>query len=127
MDMKIFNTGNWMNANVIGAGARQLIIQKVVPEEVEEGKAPKPVVYFMGESLGLPLNKTNLNFLISAFGNESDAWVGKTVEVFTMPVQYAGKMMQGVRIRLPAAAQQPVAAPAADVPRSVEAGLDYTA
>jgi hypothetical protein len=114
-----------MNANVIGSTARQLIIQKVVPEEVEEGAPPKPVVYFMSEPLGLPLNKTNLNFLIGTFGGESDAWVGKTVEVFTMPVQYSGRMMQGVRMRVPSAPSQE--ALATDVPHSVEAGLDYTA
>jgi len=116
MDMNQFNAGNYMNANVIGATARSLIIQRVVPEEVEEGKAPKPVLYFMSEPLGLPLNKTNLNFLIGAFSTESDSWIGKTIEVYTTPVQFGGKMVQGVRMRLPAAVQS-----------AEPATLDYTA
>ena len=144
MDMNIFQAGNWLNAAALGPAPRPFVIQSVTPQEVDEGKPPKPVVMFMGEPRGLPLNKTNLTFLINTFGSESDDWIGRTVMVLTVPVNFQGQMVQGVRMQLPVAAPAPadvapapvapVAAPVppavdvtADIPRSVETGLDYTA
>ena len=158
MDMNMFQTGNWLNAAALGPTPRPFVIQSVTPQEVDEGKPPKPVVMFMGESRGLPLNKTNMGFLITAFGSESDAWIGRTIELFTTPVNFQGQIVSGVRMRLPAAVAQPAVQPVqpaqvapqpaqlapqpaqvapppmpaqpvvdvnADIPRSVEAGLDY--
>ena len=130
MDMNQFQAGNWLNAAALGPHPRQLVIQAVTPQVVDEGNPPKPVVMFMGEPRGLPLNKTNLTKLITAFGSESDAWVGKTIEVYTEPVNFQGQMVQGVRMRLPAPVQQPVQQPAVQQPavqQPAQPAVDVTA
>jgi len=46
------------------------------------------------------LNKTNLKLLAAMFGDDTDQWVGKEVEVYFDPsVSYAGQMVGGLRVR----------------------------
>ena len=59
----------------------ELTIRSVVLEELksEDGSEQKPICYFEEGERGLLLNKTNWNALAQQFGDESDAWAGKTV------------------------------------------------
>jgi len=51
---------------------------------------PKPMV----------LNVTNLKRLAKALGDDTDGWMGKTVELYTDPdIEYAGKVVGGLRLR----------------------------
>jgi len=59
----------------------------------------KVVLYFQGKEKGMALNKTNFNCLVSNFGSDSDDWVGNTVELFSMDVEFQGKMVPGLRLR----------------------------
>jgi hypothetical protein len=69
--------------------------------EEEEGKKSKPVMYFGGEIKPLILNNTNWMTLESEWGDDSDSWKGKTVELYCDPnVMFGKKMVGGVRIRV---------------------------
>ena len=51
----------------------------------------------------LILNKANDDTLCEAFGDEDEAWDGKTAELFVdKSITFAGKRVGGVRIRIPA-------------------------
>ena len=54
---------------------------------------------FTGAKKSLVLNKTNASTLVSAFGDDTDAWSGRTVELFTVPVNFNGRTYDGVRVR----------------------------
>ena len=49
--------------------------------EVEEGKFEKPVITFE-DGLKLSLNKTNVRTLIRAFGQDSNDWISRLVDLY---------------------------------------------
>ena len=61
----------------------------------------KPVLYFAGSTKGRVLNKVNANALTALYGDETDEWAGKSVEVFTIHTEFQGKVTQGLRLGEP--------------------------
>ena len=75
----------------------QVIIDTVVTEKV--GDDIKPVVYFRGKEKGLGLNKTNANAIVKAYGDDSDGWPGKGLELFPSTTEYMGDTVDCIRLR----------------------------
>lgn len=61
----------------------------------------KPILYFRGKEKGLVLNKTNSNNISAAYGYETDAWAGQTIELFPTMVDFQGKSVEAIRCRAP--------------------------
>jgi hypothetical protein len=98
------------------------VIQSVEMQEIDgdNGKEKKVVAYIKGVEKGWIVNRTNGNIIADAYGDDTDAWVGKTIELFNNPsVTYAGKRVGGISVRIPTTAPQsnPIQAPA---PAAVE-------
>lgn len=106
--------GTYLSGTDLAGKTHQMTIEAVAVEEVGEGREEKLVVAFVGARKSLVLNKTNASALVSAFGDDTDSWVGRSVELFTMPVNFNGRTFDGIRVRPAAAA--PVAAPAPAAP-----------
>ncbi len=72
-------------------------------KELGQGKEKetKAVLYFEGKEKGMVLNKTNAGVLGDAFGDETDDWKGEEIILFAKEVEYQGKPMMGLRIKLP--------------------------
>ena len=64
------------------------------------GDEQKLVMYFAGSDRGLVLNKTNANITAEMYGPETDDWTGKPVTLFPARVEYAGKIVDAIRIKL---------------------------
>lgn len=62
----------------------------------------KPCLLFVGAGKGLLLNRTNALVLVEAFGDETDAWRGRVVELYPTKVPFRGKLVDAVRLRIPA-------------------------
>lgn len=82
------------------------------------GDDEKIIIHFNELEKGLATNKINLK-LMEAFykSSDTDDWVGKKIVLWDdVSVMYAGKVVGGIRVRLPV--QQPVApaVPVAPVP-----------
>ena len=78
-------------------------IARVYHTEIESDETTKTKVVIDLNGLDKPmiLNATNWDALEAAYGPESDAWVGKTCEVYADPnVVYAGKKVGGLRVRV---------------------------
>ena len=73
----------------------------------------KPVLYFQGKDKGMVLNKTNANNIAGAYGDDTDDWQGAEVELFEAQVDFQGKTVPAIRIRIPPRAPAQRAAPAA--------------
>jgi hypothetical protein len=71
----------------------------------------KPVLYFEGKTRGLVLNKTNTAAITAAFGDETDEWAGQKIIIFPTKVDYQGKRVDAIRVRVVKAIQR-VAEPA---------------
>lgn len=64
---------------------------------------PKPVLYFRElPKKGLVLNKTNSGIIESLYGGETDLWLGKKIGLYAAEVEFSGKTLMGVRVRLKA-------------------------
>ena len=86
-------------------------------EEIGQEKTSKPVLFFIEETRGMVLNKTNAGMIAHIYGNSTDAWLGKPIQLHVEPVAFQGKIVDAIRVRVPTApaapVAQPVAAPAA--------------
>ncbi|MEA1048581.1 hypothetical protein U5801_01920 [Lamprobacter modestohalophilus] len=81
------------------------------------GGEEKPVLYFQGKDRGLVLNKTNAGVLVDAYGDETSQWNGRPLELFAARVSFQGRMVDGLRVRVPAAPlHQPAPAQPAQQP-----------
>lgn len=100
--MRISNAypSKYLRSADIGDKTWRLKIGRVAVENVGgENEDHKPVVYFEGAAKGMVLNKTNAEAIAFVHGDETDNWLGKEIEVFTMMVQYQGRSQPGIRVR----------------------------
>jgi hypothetical protein len=82
-------------------GEKKFRIKDATEEEVGERKERKLVVWFTNDKRGLVLNRTNNRVLRGAFGDDTAAWVNKIIIVFSMMVEMRGKLVKGLRVRIP--------------------------
>ena len=85
--------------------AIKLQIDRVDQENVSGGRGKdeevKPVLYFIGKTKGMVLNKTNAKVITKAYGDETDDWHGKVIELYQTEVEFQGDMVAALRIRAP--------------------------
>jgi hypothetical protein len=84
-------------------GDKKFKIKTVTEEMIGMGqdKEKKLVVWFTNDSRGLVCNKTNIRTLIGAYGDDTAGWVGKIIIAFSTMVDMRGKMLPGLRVRIP--------------------------
>lgn len=79
------------------------------------GDDTKPIMKFYEHEQDLVLNKTNANTLIEAFGDESSAWTGRQVQMYSTKVQFGADMVDAIRLTPVAATAPPTGTPPAAV------------
>jgi hypothetical protein len=82
-------------------GERKFRIKDVTEETVGADKEKKLVAWFTNDDRGLVLNKTNNRILRGAFGDDVAGWTAKIIIVFSLMVDMRGKMVPGLRVRIP--------------------------
>ncbi len=116
---------NYVKAADLNGKTCPLTIRTCVSEELGQGndKEKKSVLYFEKAQKGLVLNKTNATVIADAYGDDTDNWTGKAVEIYPTEVDFKGKLVDGIRLRIQPQQQpekqpepQPTAAPMADDP-----------
>src|SRR5262249_15454794 len=80
-------------------------IKTVTAEVIGGEKEKKLVVWFTNAERGLVLNKTNNRTLRGAFGDDTKDWADKVIIIFPTMVPYHGKMVPGLRVRIPSPKQ----------------------
>jgi hypothetical protein len=71
------------------------------------GNDSKLIMYFQGKNKGMVLNRTNARTIADQYGDDTDNWTGADVEVFSMKVDMQGRMVDGLRVRVPPRQQAP--------------------
>jgi hypothetical protein len=89
----------WLKSGDLQGAAVRVKIASVESEQL--GNDRKLVMYFTGKQKGMVLNKTNAKTIADSFGDETDNWIGAEIEVFAMKVDMQGKMVDGLRVRIP--------------------------
>ncbi len=88
-----------LNGNSVNAIIEQVEIQDVVGQGKKQDH--KPVVFFQGKEKGLVCNKTNGQAIADAYGDDTEAWQGKELEVYPDRTSFQGKLVDCIRVRIP--------------------------
>ena len=85
------------------SGDLKLRVKNVTEETIGEGadRQQKLVVWFTNDKRGLVLNRLNNRALRGAFGDDTANWAGKIIILFPLMVEMRGKMVPGLRVRIP--------------------------
>ena len=59
----------------------------------------KLVATLAGAQKALVINRTNAEAIAIVYGRDTDNWIGKTIELFSMRVQGPNGMTDGIRVR----------------------------
>jgi hypothetical protein len=111
MDINNLFPASFLKAADLQGQPRTATIESCTPEPIGEGEN-KPVLRFTGIPKGLVLNRTNATVIANVFGNETDNWRGRQITLFSMPVSYQGRMVDGIRVQAAPPAPPPAPAPA---------------
>jgi hypothetical protein len=60
----------------------------------------KPVLYFRDHEKGLVVNKTNGSTIAGLYGPETDDWGGKKIALFSQEVDFQGRQVLAIRVRM---------------------------
>lgn len=98
-------SSNWLRKEDLSdpVGGETFCIKKVTEELVGADQQSKWALHWK-EAGAMPmlLNKTNLRLCAAMFGDDTDDWRGKLVEVYHDPtISYAGQLVGGLRLRPP--------------------------
>ena len=102
-------SGSFLKAGDLKGKDVTLTITKV--EMTKVGEDEKAVVQFAGTDRSLVLNKINASVISDQLGPETDTWTGKTIVLFPTTTEFAGRVVDCIRVR-PAAVAVAPAAPA---------------
>jgi hypothetical protein len=116
----------YLNATDVGNGTFKLTVVSIVMEKMENDGAMKPVMSFQGAQKSMPINATNWDNMAVVYGDESDNWIGKQVEMYTEATRMPnGTPTRGVRIR-PVAGADTATAMQAQAPLGQNSGPPVT-
>ncbi len=90
---------NYLKSADLKGRVAKLKIDRVVFEQI--GTDNKLIMYFQGKDKGMVLNKTNGLTIAGVFGDDYDSWTGAEIEIFSMKVDFQGRMVDGLRVRVP--------------------------
>lgn len=106
----------WISAGDLQNKEPTVTIDRISMEEVNVGEM-KPCLWFQGKEKGMILNKTNASNIAFLYGQETDAWIGKPITLFTTWVDFQGKSVEAIRVKPQANPQGAVQAQAAQTPQ----------
>ena len=106
MDINTAFPSRWLKAGDLQGRTVQVVMDHVAMESPQEGKEPKPVVYFQGKEKGLMLNKTNSQMIAEMHGSETNNWSGKMIEIRPDKTTMDGKLVDCLRVNYVASEPQ---------------------
>ena len=126
----------YIKASDLQGKAPTVTIDHVQLEQVGKDKEQRWVVYFVGKEKGLVANKTNSRTIATiANSQDTDDWSGVSIQLFVAQVDFAGEVVDAIRVRMPKAPvvgarpkprPAPVAEPEPDFDPDSLAGDDST-
>ena len=93
------SNSQWLKSVDLQGTVQRATIESAVMGSVFD--KPQAILTFAGKDKKLGLNITNARTLGEAFGTEIEDWEGKIIELFSMKVDYQGRMVDAIRIRVP--------------------------
>jgi hypothetical protein len=94
-------TSKYLKAADLGGKEVRVIMQHVEKEKL--GDDMKLALYFKGKDKAVILNKTNANTIADAYGDDSEDWFDQPLILFSVMVDFQGKVGPAIRCRVPTA------------------------
>jgi len=105
----------YLKASDLGDAQPVASIDRVEMEPVGRQKEMKPVVYFLGKTKGMVLNKTNSKKIADIAGTpDTDEWHGVQVKLYATEVDFQGETVEAIRVKSPL--NKPVSRPVVTEP-----------
>lgn len=74
----------------------------------KEGETPKMALSFKGAPKKLLLNRSNSKVVVAAYGDDTDGWIGKKIELWNDPsVMFKGEAIGGIKVGIPPPPSEP--------------------
>jgi len=89
----------YLKAADLSGEATTVTMTIVKSEQVAKSGDTQPVVYFREFQQGMVLNKTNAKSISKLYGDDTNNWKGKKIQLFEAMVEYQGDVMPALRIR----------------------------
>lgn len=95
--------GSYVTASDLGPTHKTAIIHSVTVDTIGRDRALKPILELVNSQgqawpSALVLNKTNALRLAVAFGDDTDQWPGKAIELWAEPVDFNGASVPGIHV-----------------------------
>jgi hypothetical protein len=94
-------TSKYLKAADLQGREVRVTMQNVEREKV--GDDTKPVLYFKGKDKGVVLNRTNAGTIADAYGDDTEDWFDQPLILFSVMVDFQGKVGPAIRCRVPTA------------------------
>ena len=91
----------FIKASDLGGREVKVVMANVERETI--GSDKKLVLYFKGKQKGLVLNKTNAATIGDAYGDDTEDWFDQPLILFSIKTDFQGKVVDGLRVRIPTA------------------------
>lgn len=91
----------YLKASDLGGKEVRVIMQNVEREKL--GEDMKMALYFKGKDKAVILNKTNSNTIADSYGDDTDDWFDQPLILFSVMVDFQGKVGPAIRCRVPTA------------------------
>lgn len=101
MKMNEIYPSKYLKADDLQGREVRVTMQSVELEKI--GDDNKPVLYFKGKDKGVVLNKTNANTISVGYGDDTDEWFDQPLILFSVMVDFNGKVGPAIRCRIPTA------------------------
>jgi hypothetical protein len=95
--------GGYVTAAELGSTHHTAVIFSITIEAMGRERVRKPILELtnaQGQAWpsALVLNKTNALRLAAAFGDDTDEWPGKAIELWSEPVSFNGETVPGIHV-----------------------------
>ena len=102
MNIETAFPSKYASAADLGESQPVVTIERVAMEPVGNSREMKPVIYFVGKQKGMVLNRTNSKRISEMVGSgNTDHWPGVKLQLFATTVEFQGKPVQAIRIKVP--------------------------
>lgn len=92
-------SGDYLKAEDLQGRSVPVVIEAVDVKEFDDGK--KLILTFAGKDKRLVCNKTNASIIQEVLGSsDTDDWVGQKVTLITKKVEFQGKLVPAIRVKL---------------------------
>jgi hypothetical protein len=88
---------NFLKAGDLQGRAVRVTMGEVILQDIGDGE--KPVLHFDGKDRGLVLNKTNASMIAELYGDSTEDWVGKVIEIYPDKTSFQGRIVDCLRVR----------------------------